>query len=117
MAKLDLLQKKREEPWIYEVKRKEKSNARPITPEGKVVTKKDEAKKLTPDGKVVTPQDEAKPVTPDGTVLKPMQEDPSSDLTVADTEKDKQVQSTPKKSDQQVEEAVAAEAKQIQEEL
>ena len=56
-----------------------------------MVTKKDEAKKLTPDGKVVTPQDEAKPVTPDGTVLKPMQEEPSSDLTIADTEKDKQV--------------------------
>ena len=48
-------------------------------------------------------------MTPDGTVLKPMAEDPSSDLTLAETEKDKQMQGVPKKKDKQVEEAITPE--------
>ena len=36
-------------------KKKPDPKTRPITPDGKVVTKKDEPKKLTPEGKVVTP--------------------------------------------------------------
>ena len=67
MAKLKLLDEPRMEPWIYNpVVQKPDPKTRPITPDGKVVTKKDEPKKLTPEGKIVTPQDEAKPITPDG---------------------------------------------------
>jgi len=109
MALLEKLDDTVQEPWHYdpdsliapthgdgdEPKRNPKTL--PLTPDGKVVTKKDEAKPLTPDGKIVTPQDAAKPVTPDGTVLKPQTEDPSSELEIAQTEKDKQVELNPSK--------------------
>ena len=100
MDKLKLLDYPRMEPWIYNPNdhgsNKPDPKTRPITPDGKVVTKKDEPKKLTPDGKIVTPQDEAKPVTPDGQVLKPQLEDPSSDLTLAAQAEDKQMKEVPK---------------------
>ena len=98
LSKLSMLEESVQEPWVYnpaveeetsEPEKKSGEKPRPITPEGKIVTKKDEAKPLTPDGKVVTPKDEAKPITPDGTILKPMAEDPSSELTKAETESDK----------------------------
>ena len=57
MEQLKLLEETRAETWALnpdQIRRKD-PKTRPITPDGKVVTKKDEAKKLTPDGKVVTP--------------------------------------------------------------
>jgi len=101
MVLLEKLDDSVQEPWHYnpslldtqtdgeDSDPKRDPKTRPITPDGKVVTKKDEAKPLTPEGKIVTDQDAAKPVTPDGTVLKPQAEDPSSELTIAQSEKDK----------------------------
>ena len=53
MEFLEELKTPREEPWTH--KKLDPKTVRPITPEGKVVTKRDEAKKITPEGKIVTP--------------------------------------------------------------
>ena len=121
ISKLSLLDQPRIEPWIYnpndQKNKKPDPKTRPITPDGKVVTKKDEPKKLTPEGKIVTPQDEAKPVTPDGQVLKPQLEDPSSDLILVDQAEDKQMKEVPKAKEKQVVETPSKDKKQIEEVL